>query len=64
MGSWKDLFIDMLKLTDEVKRLNRSVERLDSYSVEMDKRIVRLETIVEIAKTQQNPTEQKNIKTR
>jgi len=64
MGSWKDLFIDMLKLIDEVKRLNRSVERLDSYSVEMDKRIVRLETIVEIAKTQQNPTEQKNIKTR
>jgi len=64
MGSWKDLFIDMLKLTDEVKRLNRSVERLDSYSVEMDKRIVRLETMVEIAKTQQNPTEQKNIETR
>ena len=64
MGSWKDLFIDMLKLTDEVKRLNRSVERLDSYSVEMDKRIVRLETMVEIAKTQQNPTEQKNVETR
>ena len=64
MGSWKDLFIDMLKLTDEVKRLNRSVERLDSYSVEMDKRIVRLETMVEIAKMQQNPTEQKNIETR
>jgi len=64
MGSWKDLFIDMLKLTDEVKRLNRSVERLDSYSVEMDKRIVRLETMVEIAKTQQNSTEQKNIETR
>jgi len=64
MGSWKDLFIDMLKLTDEVKRLNRSVERLDSYSVEMDKRIVRLETMVEIAKRQQNPTEQKNIETR
>jgi len=64
MGSWKDLFIDMLKLTDEVKCLNRSVERLDSYSVEMDKRIVRLETMVEIAKRQQNPTEQKNIETR
>ncbi len=64
MGSWKDLFIDMLKLTDEVKRLNRSVERLDSYSVEMDKRIVRLETMVEIARTQQNPTEQKSIETR
>ncbi len=53
MGTWKDLLIDMLKLTDEVKRLNKSVERLDLYAVEMDKRIVRLETIVEIAKGQQ-----------
>jgi len=53
MGTWKDLLIDMLKLTDEVKRLNKSVERLDLYSVGMDKRIVRLETIVEIAKGQQ-----------
>lgn len=53
MGTWKDLLVDMLKLTDEVKRLNKSVERLDLYSVGMDKRIVRLETIVEIAKGQQ-----------
>jgi hypothetical protein len=53
MGTWKDLLIDMLKLTDEVKHLNKSVERLDLYSVGMDKRIVRLETIVEIAKGQQ-----------
>ena len=53
MGTWKDLLIDMLKLTDEVKRLNKSVERLDLYSVGMDKRIVRLETIVEIAKGHQ-----------
>ncbi len=52
MGSWKDLLIDMLKLTDEVKRLNKSVERLDSYSIEMDKRIVRLETMVEMARAQ------------
>ena len=55
MGNWKDLLIDMLKLTDEVKRLNRSVERLDSYTVEMDKRIVRLETMVEIAQAQSLP---------
>ena len=55
MGSWKDLLIDMLKLTEEVKRLNRSVERLGSYCVEMDKRIVRLETMVEMAQTQSLP---------
>ena len=53
MGNWKDLLIDMLKLTDEVKRLNRSVERLESYTGEVDKRVVRLETIIEIAKAQQ-----------
>lgn len=52
MGSWKDLLIDVLKLTDEVKRLNRSVERLESYTDTMDKRVVRLETIIEIAKAQ------------
>lgn len=55
MGNWKDLLIDMLKLTDEVKRLNKSVERLDSYSVSMDKRIVRLETMVEMAQSQSLP---------
>ncbi|MEA3546557.1 MAG: hypothetical protein U9R66_02755 [Thermodesulfobacteriota bacterium] len=55
MGSWKDLLIDMLKLTDEVKRLNKSVERLDSYSVGMDKRIVRLETMVEMTQLRSLP---------
>ena len=55
MGSWKDLLINMLKLTDEVKRLNKNVERLDSYSVGMDKRIVRLETMVEMAQAQSLP---------
>ena len=53
MGTWKDLLIDMIKLTDEVRRLNRSVERLDSHSFDMEKRIVRLETIIEIAQGQQ-----------
>ncbi|HHD57032.1 MAG TPA: hypothetical protein ENK89_05070 [Desulfobulbaceae bacterium] len=63
MGSWKDLLIDMLKLTDEVKRLNRSVERLESYTGEVDKRVVRLETIIEIAKAQRpDRTQQKKIK--
>jgi len=52
MGSWKDLLFDVLRLTDEVKRLNRSVERLESYTGEVDKRVVRLETIIEIAEAQ------------
>jgi len=55
MGGWKDLLIDTLKLTDEVKHLNKSIERLDSHSLDMDKRIIRLETIVEIVHTQPIP---------
>jgi len=55
MGGWKDLLIDTLKLTDEVKHLNKSIERLDSHSLDMDKRIIRLETIVEIVQTQPTP---------
>lgn len=52
MAGWKDLLIDMLKLTDEVKRLNQDIDRLQAHVVEVDKRVVRLETLVEIAKHQ------------
>ncbi len=55
MGGWKYLLIDTLKLTDEVKRLNKSIERLDSHSLDMDKRIIHLKTIVEIVQTQPTP---------
>ena len=50
MSSWKDLLIDILKLTDEVKRLNQTIERLQSHVVDVDKRLVRLETLVEVSK--------------
>jgi len=52
MAGWKDLLIDMLKLTDEVKRLNQDIDRLQAHVVDVDKRVVRLETLVEIAKHQ------------
>jgi phage shock protein A len=52
MSGWKDLLIDMLKLTDEVKRLNQDIDRLQVHVVDVDKRVVRLETLVEIAKQQ------------
>lgn len=55
MGSWKDLLIDMLKLTDEVKRLNKNIERLESHSIDMDKRIIRLETMLEMAQAHSLP---------
>jgi phage shock protein A len=47
MAGWKELLIDVLKLTDEVKRLNREVERLQDQVTAVDKRVVRLETMVE-----------------
>ncbi len=52
MAGWKDLLLDTLKLTDEVKRLNGNVEKLSDRVIEIDKRVVRLETMVEIASTQ------------
>ena len=52
MSSWKDLLIDILKLTDEVKRLNGEIDRLQTHVVDVDKRVVRLETLAEVAKAQ------------
>ncbi len=51
MAGWKDLLLDTLKLTDEVKRLYGNVEKLSDRVIEIDKRVVRLETMVEIAST-------------
>lgn len=46
------MFIDLLKLTDEVKRVNKTVDQLQATVNDVDKRVVRLETIVEMAKYQ------------
>jgi 3D (Asp-Asp-Asp) domain-containing protein len=50
MAGWKELLIDVLKLTDETKRLNKDIDKLQSHIVDVDKRVVRLETLVEVAK--------------
>jgi hypothetical protein len=52
MAGWKDILIDVLKLTDELKRLNEKTELLSERTIAIDKRLVRLETIVEIAEKQ------------
>lgn len=52
MAGWKELLVDVLKLTDETKRLNRDIDRLQAHVVDVDKRVVRLETLVEISKYQ------------
>lgn len=52
MAGWKEILIDVIKLTDEVKRLNQQTEVLTEKTSLIDKRVVRLETIVEIAEKQ------------
>jgi len=52
MAGWKDILIDVIKLTDEVKRLNKKSELLSERTISIDKRVVRLETIIEIAEKQ------------
>lgn len=46
------MLLDVLRLTDEVKRMNKDIERVESIMLDVDKRVVRLETIVEIVKAQ------------
>ena len=55
MAGWKDILLDVLKLTDEVKRLNVATEKLSERTVDIDKRLVRLETMVEIAQRNRLP---------
>ena len=55
VASWKDILLDVLKLTDEVKRLNEQTENLSERTIETDKRVVRLETMVEVAALRRLP---------
>jgi hypothetical protein len=55
MAGWKDILLDVLKLTDEVKRLNGTTEKLSERTIDMDKRLVRLETMVEVVQQQRLP---------
>lgn len=52
MASWKDILVDVLSLTDETKKLNRDIERVESLLTDVDKRLIRVETIVDIAALQ------------
>ena len=52
MAGWKEILIAVIKLTDEVKNLNQKTELLTERTISIDKRVVRLETIIEIAEKQ------------
>ena len=57
MAAWKDLLLDVIRLTDEVKRLNGTTEKLSERTIDIDKRLVRLETMVEIGRQRRLPHE-------
>ena len=50
--SWKDLFLDIIKLTDSVEKLDTKTEKLAEKTMDIDKRVVRLETMVEVGQRQ------------
>ena len=52
MAGWKNILIVVIKLTDEVKGVNQKTELLSERTISIDKRVVRLETIIEIAEKQ------------
>jgi hypothetical protein len=37
MAGWKEILLDVLKLTDEVKRLNQQTEKLSERTIAIDK---------------------------
>ena len=51
---------DVLLLTEEVKRLNANTSKLAEKVESMDNRLVRIETMVEIAKTNPSKIELKD----
>ncbi len=55
MANWTDILLNTLKLTDEAQKLNGLTEKLSDKTIEMDKRLVRLETLVEVAKYKSQP---------
>ncbi|WP_456379959.1 hypothetical protein [Thiolapillus sp.] len=55
MAGWKEILMDVLTLTDEVKRLNEQTQKLSDRTIDIDKRVVRLETMVEIASQRKLP---------
>lgn len=53
MAGWKELVLDIIRLTDTVQRLDDRTEKLTAQTTDIDKRVVRLETLVEVAKLKQ-----------
>ncbi len=52
MASWKDILVDVLTLTDETKKLNKDIGRVEALLTDVDRRLIRVETVVDIAALQ------------
>ena len=55
MVGWKDLLLDVLKLTDEVGQLNGATVKLSERIIDIDERLVRMETTVEVGSRRRLP---------
>ena len=55
MVGWKDLLLDVLKLTDEVGQLNGATVKLSERTIDIDERLVRMETTVEVGSRRRLP---------
>jgi len=44
---FKDYFLEMIKLSDEVKRMNVDIKDMDQSLQKIDRRLVRVETVIE-----------------
>ncbi len=45
----KDSILEMIKLADEVKRMNADIKIMDGSLQNIDRRLVRIETVIEFA---------------
>jgi hypothetical protein len=57
MASWTDMLLNVLKLTDQVKHMNRDIERVETKMTSINERVIRIETrldtYVEVSKLTQ-----------
>ena len=44
MASWTDMLLNVLKLTDQVKHMNRDIERVETKMTSINERVIRIET--------------------
>lgn len=49
MSGWREMLMDVIKLTDTVAGLNHDVEKLDTILRDVDKRLVRVESALEFS---------------